>query len=196
MNQNRIHQIAISAVTVLSLTTIASAHPGHDTSSATSGFAHPFTGYDHLLAMLAVGLWSAQQNNRAKWIIPASFLLAMCAGGTLAAIGAHFPIAEQGILTSVLILGLLITFATRLPLAFAIAIVSLFALCHGYSHIAEMKPTDSIFAYSSGFLLGTASLHLAGLLLGKFLQKNKLPVLTRACGTAIATCAVAFWLFA
>src|SRR4051794_16243195 len=105
MNHNRIHQIAISTLTVLSLTTIASAHSGHDTSSAAAGFAHPFTGYDHLLAMLALGLWSAQQGNRAKWIIPASFLLAMCAGGALATTRTHFPVAEQGIITSVLILG-------------------------------------------------------------------------------------------
>lgn len=196
MNPARIRQFAISAVTVLSLTTIASAHPGHDTSSAASGFAHPFTGYDHLLAMLAVGLWSAQLGKRAKWLLPISFLTAMCAGGALAALGIKLPLAEQGILTSVLVLGLLIAFAARLPLAAAITITTLFALCHGHAHVAEMKPADSILPYSSGFLLATALLHLTGLGIGSLLQKYKLPTLTRACGAAVATGAIALWVLA
>jgi urease accessory protein len=197
MNRTRIHQIAkLSALTVLSLTTIASAHPGHDTSSAASGFAHPFTGYDHLLAMLAVGLWSAQLGKRAIWILPASFLLAMCAGGALAATGMHLPIADQGILTSVLVLGILIATTARLPLALALTIVALFAVCHGFAHIAEMKPGASRFAYGSGFLLATASLHIAGLFIGSLLQKYKLPNLTRACGAVVACSAIALWFFA
>ena len=120
---------------------LAHAHPGHDASGFSAGVAHPVHGLDHILAMVAVGLWAAQLGGRAKWLVPASFISVMAIGGALGMAGMPLPFAEQGIFASVLILGVLIAAAVRLPLAASMAIVGLFALCHGHAHGLEMPTT-------------------------------------------------------
>src|SRR6266404_6118289 len=126
---------------VILFVTSAGAHahwvPG-DVHGFGSGFAHPLHGLDHVLAMIAVGLWAAQLGGRARWLVPASFVGVMALGGTLAMAGLRVPFLEAGILLSVLVLGILIAVAARFPLAGSMAIVGIFAFFHGHSHGMEM----------------------------------------------------------
>ena len=153
----------------------AAAHPGHDASGFFSGVAHPLGGTDHLLAMLAVGLHAARQAGRARWALPAGFMLAMLAGASLGAVlapaGLTPPGLEQGIAASVLVMGLLIASLTPLPLALTLPLVGAFALTHGFAHGAEMG-AGSLFAYAAGFTLATGLLHGAGYLLACWLPES------------------------
>ena len=149
----------------------ASAHVGvHTGAGFGGGFAHPFVGLDHLLAMLAVGLWAAQQGGRALWAVPAAFVAAMLAGGALAWSGFVLPQVEAGITASVLVLGLLIATRQRWAVPVGMALAAVFALFHGYAHGLEMPGTAAPTLYAAGFALATATLHgvgLAGGLLGR-----------------------------
>jgi urease accessory protein len=170
------------------------AHPGHDKSGAAAGFVHPFTGVDHLLAMIAVGLWACQLGGRARWTVPVSFVGAMVLGGLLAATGMKVGIAEPGILTSVLVLGLLVAMAVRLPIVVAGTIVASFAMFHGYAHVVEMRQGDSIASYAAGFVAATAMLHAIGLGMGLLIEKTRRPVLLRLCGGVVVLGAMAIWI--
>jgi urease accessory protein len=127
------------------------------------GLAHPFTGLDHLLAMTAVGAWAAQQGGRAIWAVPASFVIAMMAGALAAVAGVQLPHVEAMVAASVLVLGLLVTFQSRWPLAAGMGMVSLFAFFHGHAHGAEMPEAASPLLYGAGFVIATAILHIAGI---------------------------------
>jgi urease accessory protein len=166
--------------------TFAQAHPGHGADGGLAhGFTHPFGGLDHILAMIAVGLWAAQLGKRALWSVPATFVGVMLLGGALGMGGFTLPFVEQGILASVFILGLLIAFTSRLPLAASAAVVGVFALFHGCAHGAEMPADSSSFAYMAGFAIATALLHAAGLGLGAAAQ-HKLPApAIRFAGAAV-----------
>ena len=173
------------AAAVVLAPALAMAHPGHGTGSFVSGFTHPLHGFDHLLAMLAVGLWAAQLGGRARWVVPASFVGVMSLGGALALVGVGLPLAEQGIVASVLILGLLIAATVRLPLAASAALVGLFALCHGHAHGVEMPASAAGAAYGLGFVGCTALLHVLGMGLGLFLQHTGRRDWLRATGVSI-----------
>ncbi len=136
------------------------AHP-----SGVAGFVHPFMGLDHLLAMLAVGLWAAQLGGRWAWAVPLAFVSAMAGGGALGIAGMSLPLVEPAIAVSVLVLGLLIAARVRLR-ASGLALVGVFALFHGAAHGIEMPPQASRLVYSGGFILATALLHAAGAGLG------------------------------
>ena len=146
----------------------ALAHPDHGAASLASGLAHPLGGLDHLLAMLAVGLFAARQPGDARWMLPTGFVLAMLAGAALSAAGIALPAVEAAIATSVLVLGVLIARLARLPLTAALPLVATFALFHGHAHHAEMGAGPAL-AYTAGFALATAALHLAGLGLARLL---------------------------
>jgi urease accessory protein len=148
----------------------ALAHPGHEQTGAIAGLLHPLKGVDHLLAMLAVGLWAARSGGRAAWLLPISFLLAMGVGGALGMAALGLPVAELGIASSVLVFGLLLALSPRLPLAVGVALTGGFALFHGYAHGSEMAPTASAVAYSAGFLLATAALHGVGYLSAQLMR--------------------------
>ncbi|MCX9157467.1 HupE/UreJ family protein [Niveibacterium sp. 24ML] len=164
----------------------ALAHPGHEVLSLASGLAHPFGGADHLLAMLAVGLYAARQGGAARWALPAAFVGAMLAAAALANAGMHLPLVEFGIATSVLVLGLMIAALVRLPLALSLPLVSVFALCHGAAHVAE-KGSAGLLAYAVGFALASAALHGLGWLLGRQLPQSDLgKQVQRVAGGAIA----------
>ena len=139
---------------------LAQAHPGHEghdfTWDFSGGFAHPLSGWDHLLAMIAVGLWAAQLGGRARWLVPSAFVGVMALGAALGHAGLMFPGVEQGIAASVLVLGLLIATAVRLPVAAGMALVGLFAGFHGIAHGAEMPATAGGLSYGAGFILATA----------------------------------------
>lgn len=168
------------ALVLLTICGTAAAHPGHGTSYM-AGLAHPWLGADHLLAMLAVGLWAAQLGGRARWLVPLSFVSVMAAAGALGMAGVSLPMVESGIAASVLVLGLLIAVAARLPVGAGASLVALFAIFHGYAHGAEMPADGSAWGYGLGFVLSTAALHGIGLALGR--QGGKM---VRVLGIAIA----------
>ena len=176
----------LTLLALLSATAPVFAHPGHDAASLASGLSHPIGGLDHLLAMLAVGLFAALQQKRARWMLPASFVLAMLAGATLSALAIELPAVEAGIAASVLVLGLLIAFLARLPLPAALPLVTGFALFHGHAHHAEMGD-GSVLAYTLGFALATAALHLIGFALARLVPDSVLGrTVLRISGGAIA----------
>lgn len=166
----------------------ALAHTGHDGASGlAAGFAHPFSGLDHLLAMAAVGLWALQQGSRrALLLLPAAFVLPMALGFGLAFAGLALPVVETGIALSVLILGLLVAFAAKPPLAVAAALTAVFALLHGHAHGSELPQADMAASYAAGMVGATALLHGLGLLGARLAEQLALPALTRAAGAAAA----------
>ncbi|MBE2216459.1 MAG: HupE/UreJ family protein [Opitutaceae bacterium] len=166
---------------------IAQAHTGvGHTHGFLAGAGHPVFGFDHVCAMIAVGLWAAQRGGRAIWAVPATFVAVMAAGGALGVAGVAVPLVEPGIVASVLILGLLIAAAVRLPVAVSALVVGLFAIFHGYAHGAEMPASTSGLAYGAGFMLATAALHLAGIGLGWAMVKSGREQFVRFAGGAIA----------
>ena len=183
----------ISAVFPLFTCAGAQAHliPG-DVRGFGSGFAHPLLGLDHLLAMTAVGLWAAQLGGRARWLVPASFVGVMIIGAALAMSGLRVPFVEEGVLLSVLVLGILITVAARFPLVASMAIVGLFAFFHGHSHGTEIPINAVGFAYGAGFALATVALHGCGIGLACEVQSVRLPAV-RWVGAAIAVTGICLW---
>jgi urease accessory protein len=172
---------------VLLLPSLAWAHPGHGPANGFGhGLAHPLTGLDHICAMVAVGLWAAQCSGRALWLMPLSFVSVMVAGGALGMSGISVPFVETGIVASVLILGIFLTFAVRLSLLTAMLALGAFAFFHGFAHGAEMPPNASGFAYGFGFVLATISLHACGIGLGLLAKKTGAIDVIRYCGGAIA----------
>lgn len=174
------------------LPSAAQAHPGvtGHTHGFTNGLLHPLTGLDHICAMLAVGLWAAQRGGRALWLVPATFVSIMIFAGALGMGHVGIPYIEQGIAASVLVLGIFIAAAVRLPLAVSMAVVGLFAMFHGYAHGAEMPATASGLAYGLGFVVATASLHLAGIGLGLTTQRLASAQFVRYLGGGIAACGI------
>jgi urease accessory protein len=156
-----------------------------------AGFVHPLLGLDHLLAMVAVGLWATQSGaapggGRAIWLVPLSFMGAMAVGGALALSGVVLPAVEPGVLGSVLILGAVVALAPRLPVEVPMLVVGLFALAHGHAHGTEMPATAAPALYALGFLAATGALHALGVLVGRCG-----PALLRVAGAAIALGGVA-----
>jgi urease accessory protein len=183
------------AAVVLGTAQLAMAHPGHSQGGLSEGLWHPLGGWDHLLAMIAVGVWAAQLGGKAKWIVPGAFLGFMAAGGALAKLGVpmHVGVVESGIAASVLVLGLLVAGAWRLPLVAAGGCVGLFALFHGYAHMSELAEGQSAALFAVGFLISTAMLHLVGLGGGLLLQRAKMPKMERWVGAGVAAASVAIW---
>ncbi|WP_022962446.1 HupE/UreJ family protein [Halopseudomonas pelagia] len=173
-------------VGVFAIPGLAHAHPGHENvSGLMSGLGHPLFGLDHLLAMLAVGLWGAQLGGKARWMLPLLFVGVMLVGGALAMLGLSVPGVEPGIVASVVVLGLFLLWARQVPLAISAALVSIFALFHGVAHGAEMPLQASAMTYALGFAVATAGLHMVGLLAGAWLQQRSWPVVSRVMGAVI-----------
>lgn len=168
MKKNQFWQYLVGAIAMtLLIPSMASAHTGvGDTGGFWHGLAHPIGGLDHILAMVAVGLWAAQIGGKALWMVPGAFVLAMAGSSVVGNLGLPLPGVEQGILASDFVLGLLILFAARLPLAVSTGIVAILAIFHGYAHGAEMPSTASGLVYGFGFIISTAMLHLAGIGMG------------------------------
>jgi len=174
------------------LTRSAWAHPGHAAHDFSSGVAHPIFGLDHLLAMLAVGLWAVQLGGRALWAVPCTFVGVMALGGACGMNGLELPAVESGIAVSVLLLGLLIAGAFKLPLYVSAGLTAAFAFCHGCAHGAELPAGASGLAFAGGFVVATALLHGAGIGLAVALRKTQLPQsVLRGAGAAIAVAGVA-----
>ncbi|WP_217476206.1 HupE/UreJ family protein [Stutzerimonas stutzeri] len=176
--------IAIAAALLLS-PAFAFAHPGHDHTGVLSGIAHPLFGLDHLLAMLAVGLWAAQQQGTARWALPLTFVATMLLGGLVGFAGVVIPLMETGIAGSVLALGLLVALAVRPPLAVAAGLTALFAASHGVAHGLELPALSSPWGYAAGFVVATAALHAGGYAVARNLPHVATP-LVRLAGAAAA----------
>lgn len=182
------HSLLVASLALLPL--LAQAHPGHDfTAHFSDGALHPLTGLDHLLAMLAVGLWAAQLGGRLRWAVPASFVTLMLGGAALGYAGVTLGGAETLIALSVIALGLLVTTATRLHALLCMLLTGGFALFHGYAHALESVPGGSA-GYLAGMLLSTAALHLAGMLLAQGLLRSNASPALRMGGAMIAACGV------
>jgi urease accessory protein len=151
------------------------------------GLTHPVLGPDHFLAMVSVGIVSAQIGGRAIWTVPATFVGVMAIGGLLGLADVGLTAIEVGIASSVLVLGLAIAADRRVPVALAMAAVALFAIFHGYAHGAEMPTIAEPARYAAGFLTGTAALHVLGVIIGDISQHYaRGKVLLRYAGGAIA----------
>ncbi|MGI2072435.1 HupE/UreJ family protein [Shewanella baltica] len=179
----------IGLLLLLTLCWIApvSAHEIHSGGGFMSGFNHPVLGFDHLLAMLSVGMLSTQLGGRAIWTVPLAFVVFMLVGGILGLYAIAVPFVEIGIALSVLLLGLAIAFDRQIPLLFAMAFVGIFAIFHGHAHGAEMPALASPVLYALGFLFGTAVIHLGGVMIGLGMQRmTGQRNLMRVTGAAIA----------
>ncbi|ANV86303.1 MULTISPECIES: HupE/UreJ family protein [unclassified Picosynechococcus] len=155
----------LGAMLCVFLPSVAIAHVGgHETAGFWHGFQHPLGGLDHLVAMLAVGIWAVQvEEKQGRFLLPLSFLGLMLVGGLLGMVGMTVPGIEVGIIFSDLLLGCFVFFGTRLPLLWSSLIIGALAVFHGYAHGAEMPANAQGLQYALGFLAGTASLHLIGM---------------------------------
>ena len=142
----------------------ALAHTGAEHAfSFASGFRHPFTGLDHMLAMVAIGLWAGLNGGRALWLWPVAFVGVMVLGGLLGISGVAVPMVEAGILASVVVLGLLVLAAAQVPVSAGAILVAAFALLHGHAHGAELPGEAAAATYAAGFAIATAILHAIGI---------------------------------
>lgn len=178
------------ATTVLALSfypLAAFAHTGiGGISGFGAGFIHPLLGLDHLLAMVAVGLWASWLGGRSRWLLPLTFVAVMLAGGLVGMKGFSMPYVEAGILASVMILGLLIATGAKSPRALSILLIGFFALFHGHAHGTELPAAAGALSYSIGFVLTTGLLHLTGILAGVVLTFTESMKTYRFAGAAIA----------
>jgi urease accessory protein len=174
----------LAATILLATSSTAFAHPGHDVSGFAAGLAHPFSGLDHLLAMVAVGLWAAQGGGRKVWLLPATFMTMLAVGAGLAMRWQALPMVEAGIATSVLSLGLLVALSMQLPALLSVAVTALFGLLHGYAHGLELPESAAPVSYALGFLAATAVLHLSGVAVG-IVTRRRHEVLAKALGIVI-----------
>lgn len=180
-----IRRFSISVAMLAAMTAPAFAHiDPAEHSSLMTGFSHPFSGVDHMLAMVAVGLWAAQLGGKAKWIVPGAFVSMMAAGFLMAMNNAYLPFVEPGILASVIGLGLLIALAVRVPTLASAAVVGVFALFHGHAHGGELGAATPL-SFAVGFILATAVLHAIGAGLGMALA-GRSSLIGRSLGLAAA----------
>lgn len=151
-----------------------------------SGFVHPLTGLDHLVAMVAVGLWGAFLGGRAIWILPVAFPVVMALGGALGVLGVPLPAVETGVALSGVVLGLLVALAAKPPLLWAAVVVGLFGLFHGHAHGTELPEAANPMTYAVGFVISTGLLHLSGIALGLLVRWPWGRVAVRCGGAVIA----------
>jgi urease accessory protein len=160
----------------------ALAHTGAEqTNSFAAGIAHPLNGADHILAMVAVGLWAVLAGGRAIWVWPTAFVATMLAGFAAATLGLQIPFVEPAIWSSVIILGLFVARAVKAPVWLGAAVAGLFAFFHGHAHGTEVTAA-SLIPYAAGFALATAGLHASGIGLALFIQGSIEKVSLRATG--------------
>ncbi|WP_320194822.1 HupE/UreJ family protein [Agrobacterium rosae] len=169
-------KLSLAAVALGATTLPAFAHLNpEEHGSFMAGFSHPLFGADHILVMIAVGIWAAQiatssDKKNALLIVPAAFVGTMAIGFLLALGGIELPFVEPAILASVIALGLLVAMATPVPVSAAAAIVGIFALFHGHAHGGELGSAGAL-QFGVGFVIATALLHVAGIALGLGIAK-------------------------
>lgn len=196
MRPIRVHRFA-QAMPILTVAMLwaqpAFAHPQEGAAVGfVTGFLHPISGPDHVLAMVAVGLWGAQLGAPAIWLLPVAFPMVMAFGGMLGLIGVPVPGVEYGIAASAILLGAAVMFEFRPPLGLAAALVGFFAICHGHAHGTELPENQSALLYSMGFVIATGCLHAVGIGIGTIYRWTWGQKLVRAAGAAIATGGIFF----
>lgn len=189
--------LAGAALVALSAAVLAAspalAHTGKGmTGGFLSGLMHPIFGWDHVVAMVAVGLWGAVLGSPAIWILPITFPLVMAFGAALGIAGVAVPFIEVGIALSGVVLGLLVLFLVRAPVAVAGVLVAFFAIFHGYAHGTELPAAANPYAYAVGFVIATGLLHAAGIAFGALSGQSWGRMAIRAGGAAIALVGGAF----
>lgn len=183
----------LMTIVLLTLASSASAHEGTAASGGLiSGFLHPILGWDHVAAMLAVGLWGAFLGGAALWLLPLIFPLVMALGGVLGILGVAIPAVETGIAASAVVLGAMVALALRPPLWIAGVLVAAFAIFHGHAHGTELPGAVSALTYSMGFVVGTGLLHLAGIGFGLLVRWQTGKMAVRTGGGFIALAGLGF----
>lgn len=179
--------LMVSLITLVLSTSPVLAHTGAgSTLGFSSGFGHPISGLDHVLAMIAVGILAAQQGGNAVWLVPASFLFMMVVGGTMGHWEYSIPYVEIGILGSVIVLGGVIALGRKMPTLIAMAMTGTFALFHGHAHGTEMPADSNSILYVLGFVIATTILHALGVFAG-ILYQTKTKEYGRAAAKAIGS---------
>lgn len=151
-----------------------------------SGFMHPVSGLDHIVAMVAVGLWGAFLGGRAMWLLPVVFPVIMAFGGAMGVMGIPLPHVETGIAVSGIVLGLMVALAVKPPLWVCAVIVGVFAVFHGHAHGTELPGSANAMTFSIGFVISTGLIHLCGIALGALIHWKAGQVFVRTCGAAIS----------
>lgn len=170
------------------------AHEGGAAVGLLNGLKHPVSGMDHVLAMIAVGLWGAQLGAPAVWILPVTFPVVMAFGGMLGLLGLPLPGVEIGIAVSAIVLGALVMGEVRAPLAATAVIVGIFAVFHGHAHGAELPEGASGITYSLGFVVATGMLHAVGIGFGTIHRWAAGRKVLRLAGAAVCLAGVGFLL--
>ena len=170
---------------VLAAPASVAAHEGGSAAGLLSGLLHPISGFDHVLAMVAVGIWGAQLGQPAIWVLPVTFPMVMAFGGMLGLLGLPLPGVEVGIGLSAFLLGLMVALERRPTLAVAGALVAFFAVFHGHAHGAELPEGQSGLLYSLGFVVSTGTLHALGIALGLIHRWEVGRLALRAAGAGI-----------
>jgi len=182
----------LAALLLLAVTDV-SAHSAEGIAGGfLSGLMHPVLGPDHVIAMVAVGLWGAFLGRPAIWLLPIVFPMVMAFGGALGVAGVPVPAVETGIAVSAIVLGAMVAFAARPPIWVAAVIVGAFAIFHGHAHGTELPGAANPLAYSLGFVIATGLLHLCGIAFGALAHWPAGKVAVRAGGGLIALGGVAF----
>ena len=187
--------IRIAATAVLCFqASVALAHVGQGDVSGgfVAGVEHPVFGLDHVVAMVAVGIWGAQLGQPAIWLLPVTFPLVMSFGGIVGGLGVPIPGIEIGIALSAVILGCMIAFAAKPPLWIAAVLVGTFAICHGYAHGAEFPDSANAIAFAAGFVVATGTLHALGILIGVANKWRRGGHVLRVIGGGVAACGLYF----
>ena len=182
----------VLAIVIAAFTSPALAHTGEGTGGLLAGLSHPVFGPDHVVAMVAVGLWGAFLGSPAIWLLPVVFPLVMALGGVLGIIGVPLPLVETGIATSAIVLGLMVALAARPPLWAAAVLVGAFAIFHGYAHGKELPDGANAVAFSAGFVIATGLLHLTGISFGLLAHWPAGRLAVRGAGGVIALVGVAY----
>lgn len=185
--------VALAIAVILGTAAPALAHTGAGGAGGfLAGFSHPILGWDHVVAMVAVGLWGAFLGLPALWVLPVIFPLVMAFGAVLGILNVPVPAIETGIAASAVVLGILIAMAVRAPLWVAASIVGVFAIFHGYAHGAELPGSVNAFAFAVGFVVATGMLHLIGIGFGLLVRHPAGEAAVRGLGAAISLAGVAF----
>lgn len=183
--------LALAAITLAAFPALA--HEGEGVGGGLiSGFLHPILGWDHVAAMVAVGLWGAFLGKPAIWQLPVIFPVVMVIGGILGIAGVAVPQVETGIAASALVLGVMVALAVRPPIWVAWVLVGFFAIFHGHAHGTELPGAANAVAYSIGFVVGTGLMHMIGIGFGILARWPTGRIAVRAGGGLIALAGIGF----
>ena len=178
--------LIVASVALLAFPSPLAAHEGGAAAGLLSGLLHPVSGLDHVLAMLAVGIWGAQMGPPAIWVLPVTFPMVMAFGGMLSLLGVPVPGVEIGIGLSALLLGFMVAIERRPAIEVAAVLVGFFAIFHGYAHGAELPEGQSGILYSIGFVVSTGTLHASGIGVGLIHRWDRGKRALRIAGAGIA----------